>query len=1139
MTTTTSASVSSRLSRQRIAEMRVRCQQHPNDIELQRDTAKEFVAAGLPGEAIPILRRLAALTPGDTAITIELAALLTAAEQHADAMNLYRALADAAPDSVDAHHNYGVAACHAKQYDQAIIAFERKLQLDPKCFETLNDLAVLYSLVGRPDDSARMYRRCLTVNPRYDRARENAFQFFFDTQRFSEGAELADQLLATLGRDRDVESWKQRLQSHGTPGVAGSTVRDRPDDTQLRVAGKRIGFVASSGTFLKPIVEHFGRCNKIRTFTGSSLRELADLLQWADLVWYEWCDQLVVEGSKLPRRAKTVCRLHSYEAFTNMPQQVNWANIDHLLLVSETVGEILDDAAPIQVERSVVHNGIDPSRFPLNRPPQLGKRIGSVGYINYKKNPSLLLQTFKAIHEWDPEFEFHIAGQHQDPRIKVYMDNLLPRLHLPVRFHGWIDDMPDFYSGMDYVISTSLFESFHYSIAEGMLSGCLPLIHTWRGAERLYPNDVLFDTPQDAVALIQRCQGMDIGPLREGHRQFIISRYNWKDKLDEIDCLLDRVLHGERAQQSIAVHQWPEPVEPVSSLNLGTVSIIIPVHNDAAGALRTLESVTSQTYRDTELILVDDGSTDDLGSMLAEYDGRMTVIRQTHRGCAAALNTGIQASSGQFITIAQPGDTLAPDKLDQQLRLFEQTPSLGVATCSHLGDEAPFVALSALLVRRELFNEIGWFEEYAPFANDPAALAQSLIQRAAALSSVRHTPESLVAASSGHGASVSKAIRSQVEKSTERWASRITSVRARDTGKRVSTEAASPSEHAGMTIALVGAHDPRGQMAMWAEALTQYTPHTVRVLTHTERTGCPADLVINRRGAAKHTDARPKAAMAVIAEAEHILADAELIIFAAGLAPGCDRHDARLQDTDEQPFGTLEWSSVIKNKRCAALLFGTQSVRHNLTWYRDHFAQKKWPLLTCDPDVHRWLGNSIFVPRIVSRTGNRFAPSSPESGQVVVLHPGGRSRHEGGNIFREAAQQAKSQHANLTFGLYDRVSWDEVQQMKRQAHIGFDRIAPGTGHFGIDSLENSALGLVNIVYCDPFARALLAETLGTSECPWVQPTTVPDLTQVFSMYAQDENRLRNDMNATRQWFDKWWNEKRIAPLIATTLESLV
>ncbi|MBD3299307.1 MAG: hypothetical protein GF341_11670 [candidate division Zixibacteria bacterium] len=111
--------------------------------------------------------------------------------------------------------------------------------------------------------------------------------------------------------------------------------------------------------------------------------------------------------------------------------------------------------------------------------------------------------------------------------------------------------------------------------------------------------------------------------------------------------------------------------------------------------------------------------------------------------------------------------------------------------------------------------------------------------------------------------------------------------------------------------------------------------------------------------------------------------------------------------------------------------------------------------------------------------------------------------------------------------------------MKRQAHIGFDRIAVGSGHFGMDSLEHSALGAVTITYCDPFTRALIAETLGTAELPWQQPASAKELEQTLAGYADDHDQLQHDMAATQDWFNRMWDEQRLAPQVAEIFEKLM
>lgn len=309
-----------------------------------------------------------------------------------------------------------------------------------------------------------------------------------------------------------------------------------------RLKDKKIAVFAAHRSFLSDILSHLGQHNQIKVYESQSLERMNALLQWCDLAWFEWCDQLLVAATSLTKQCKIVCRLHSYEAFTEMPSQVDWSKVDCLILVNQSVCDLLGNELTSQVPTRIIYNGVNTNRYDFEPSKPFNKKIGSVGYINYKKNPALLLYCFKKIVEYDPGYTLHIAGEHQDPRIELYFHNFLRRHPLPVYFDGWIKDMPQWYQDKSYVISTSLFESFHYSIAEGMSSGLLPLIHDWYGADYLYPTQCLFADPDDCVNLVKRYETANVGLLRQEHRNVIVNRYAQSDRLAEIEELLTQLL---------------------------------------------------------------------------------------------------------------------------------------------------------------------------------------------------------------------------------------------------------------------------------------------------------------------------------------------------------------------------------------------------------------------------------------------------------------------------------------------------------------------------------------------------------------------------------------------------------------------
>jgi glycosyltransferase involved in cell wall biosynthesis len=103
------------------------------------------------------------------------------------------------------------------------------------------------------------------------------------------------------------------------------------------------------------------------------------------------------------------------------------------------------------------------------------------------------------------------------------------------------------------------------------------------------------------------------------------------------------------------------------------VSVIIPTFNRAGCIARAIDSVLAQTYRDREIIVVDDGSTDNTMQVLENYAERIRCIRQDNAGVSAARNAGLRAAQGEWVAFLDSDDTWLPSKLAVQMDLVERT----------------------------------------------------------------------------------------------------------------------------------------------------------------------------------------------------------------------------------------------------------------------------------------------------------------------------------------------------------------------------------------------------------------------------------------------------------------------------------
>lgn len=110
------------------------------------------------------------------------------------------------------------------------------------------------------------------------------------------------------------------------------------------------------------------------------------------------------------------------------------------------------------------------------------------------------------------------------------------------------------------------------------------------------------------------------------------------------------------------------------------ISVIVPVYNTEKYVGKTLDSLINQTYKDLEIIVVDDGSPDNAAEIVQQYalkDSRIKLVRQQNMGLSGARNTGIDLASGEFIVFIDSDDSAYPDLIENLLK----TITLGDYSC--------------------------------------------------------------------------------------------------------------------------------------------------------------------------------------------------------------------------------------------------------------------------------------------------------------------------------------------------------------------------------------------------------------------------------------------------------------------------
>jgi len=148
-----------------------------------------------------------------------------------------------------------------------------------------------------------------------------------------------------------------------------------------------------------------------------------------------------------------------------------------------------------------------------------------------------------------------------------------------------------------------------------------------------------------------------------------------------------------------------------------TVSVVITAYNAAAFLHRAIESALGQTHRPLEIIVVDDGSTDETASVAARYP--VKVIRQANGGPGSARNTGILAARGEWIALLDHDDTWFPDKTRLQLERATEGVSAVFSEKAPNTSEVTFEQMfwrnyggnpSSTIIRRDVLLELGLFD---------------------------------------------------------------------------------------------------------------------------------------------------------------------------------------------------------------------------------------------------------------------------------------------------------------------------------------------------------------------------------------------------------------------------------------------
>ncbi|PXW85861.1 glycosyltransferase involved in cell wall biosynthesis [Pseudogracilibacillus auburnensis] len=283
-------------------------------------------------------------------------------------------------------------------------------------------------------------------------------------------------------------------------------------------------FASHDFKFLNWYIDHCkqsGKYNvlidKWRNHSAHDERKSISLLQKADIIFCEWgLGNAVFYSNNKLKGQKLYIRIHRQELVTDHLQLVNFNNVTKVIAISTHIYEEFHRVKNIPRNKMmIIPNMVDVNRFNKLKQENVEYHIGLLGYLPRLKRLDRAITIFEELYNHDKRFKLYIKGKHpkdlpwlwKQPIEIIYFKKLFKKIKRSkwrknVIFESHGDDVAEWFTNINFILSTSDVESFHLAPMEGMASGTIPIVFNWPGAETLYPLENVVKNEKEAVELI-------------------------------------------------------------------------------------------------------------------------------------------------------------------------------------------------------------------------------------------------------------------------------------------------------------------------------------------------------------------------------------------------------------------------------------------------------------------------------------------------------------------------------------------------------------------------------------------------------------------------------------------------------------
>lgn len=280
------------------------------------------------------------------------------------------------------------------------------------------------------------------------------------------------------------------------------------------------------------------------------------LLEKADIIFCEWCLGNLKWYSKHKKPGqKLVARFHGQERFLNYVKESNWDAIDHIVYVSDSILQAGKQKFSFTPKKtSVIANMLDDEKFTLKKKTGDAKyTLGIIGVSPKMKRLDRALDLLEELLKQDSRYCLRVKGKHpldynwllkRGDEIEYYKNifkriNSSDTLRYKVIFDPAGDDVNDWLSLVGFILSPSDFESFHMAVGEGMLTGSIPIVWNWNGADNIWPKEYVVQDVNQAKDLVLNINNAMFVKKQTECRKWILENYSANNKVRKWMKLID------------------------------------------------------------------------------------------------------------------------------------------------------------------------------------------------------------------------------------------------------------------------------------------------------------------------------------------------------------------------------------------------------------------------------------------------------------------------------------------------------------------------------------------------------------------------------------------------------------------------